>query len=70
MPNHTPSGVRQLGAHNPPAAVNMVPPNRAEGTHTQVLKLMCGLLKNWVGQSHCDHRLLNQLAVFNIINFN
>lgn len=75
MPNPAPAGsVPQLGeagaAHKPPAAAKMVPPNRAESTlHTGAAADVC-LLGNCAGQSHCDHRLLNQLAVSNIINFN
>lgn len=70
VPNPAAAGsVPKLGeagaAHKPPAAAKMVPPKRAEGTlHTG------GLPGNCAGQSHCDHRLLNPLAVFNIINFN
>lgn len=29
---------------------------------------LCGLLGNCAGQSHCDHRLFNQSAVFNIFS--
>lgn len=41
-----------------------------EEPDTQMLKLMCGLLGNCPVQSHCAHRLLKQLAIFYVTNFN
>lgn len=66
VPYHAPFGSAKLGKASV-ASSSSTKQSRRYLTHRS-WSWLCGLLENCAEQSHCDHRLLNQLALFNFIN--